>query len=118
MLPLRAQGIDYGHFCNHVREPGSGCTKCKRCFLWEDVRYFDAKKLKDIEKLAEEDQRIDDKHAGGLKVEDPPAPPAAVPPPVPGVGQPMGPPPQPPQRVGVRPPGLQDEREGAIARDG
>jgi len=52
----RVPKIDYKHFCEHPRNPGEGCRKCKKCSLWSDPSEDDDRAVAEIKKEAEEER--------------------------------------------------------------
>lgn len=48
----RESGINYNHFCQHVREPTKDCKKCKACFLWSNAEQDDKLAIDEIKKDA------------------------------------------------------------------
>lgn len=58
----RQPNIDYGHFCQHVRNPGQKCQKCTSCYLWEDAQTVDRVALENLKKETEQEQQ-----AAGLR---------------------------------------------------
>lgn len=53
----RKPNIGYNHFCQHPRDPGKPCAKCKSCSLWSDPSEDDDRAVKEIEKEALEAKR-------------------------------------------------------------
>ncbi len=49
----RMPNIEYTHFCQHVHNPGQGCTSCVKCSLWTDPVADDARAVKELEKELE-----------------------------------------------------------------
>ncbi|XP_033115083.1 uncharacterized protein LOC117115415 isoform X2 [Anneissia japonica] len=65
----RKPNIDYNHFCQHVRNPGQGCTTCEACSLWSDSKEDDERAVKEIQKQLQEERQAKgfdtSKSAGG-----------------------------------------------------
>ena len=53
----RKPNIHYNHFCQHPKDPGKPCTKCKSCSLWSDPSEDDNRAVKELEKEAQEAKR-------------------------------------------------------------
>lgn len=53
----RKPSIHYNHFCQHPKDPGKPCTKCKSCSLWSDPSEDDNRAVKELEKEAKEAKR-------------------------------------------------------------
>ena len=51
----RKDKVDYDHFCQHPRNPGEGCTKCKKCCLWTDPSEDDERAIAEIKGQAEKE---------------------------------------------------------------
>lgn len=53
----RKPNIGYNHFCQHPKDPGKSCTKCKSCSLWTDPSEDDDRAVKELEKESMEAKR-------------------------------------------------------------
>lgn len=53
----RKPNIGYNHFCQHPKDPGKSCTKCKSCSLWTDPSEDDNRAVKELEKEAMDAKR-------------------------------------------------------------
>lgn len=40
--------VGYDHFCQHPRNPGQGCSNCKKCSLWSDADEDDALRVRRV----------------------------------------------------------------------
>ncbi|KAK2172928.1 hypothetical protein NP493_919g01050 [Ridgeia piscesae] len=49
----RKPEIDYIHFCQHVRDPGRGCKKCKDCSLWTNPDEDEERAIVELKKEAQ-----------------------------------------------------------------
>ena len=56
----RAPNINYSHFCQHMREPGQNCRKCKACSLYEDSSKRDFAKIEELE--VEKKEKVETEH--------------------------------------------------------
>ena len=67
----RKPNIGYNHFCQHPKDPGKSCTKCKSCSLWTDPSEDDNRAVKELEKEAMDAKRKMEEEMAGS--EDNPA---------------------------------------------
>ncbi|KAI0210961.1 hypothetical protein LSAT2_004235 [Lamellibrachia satsuma] len=49
----RKPNIDYNHFCQHVRDPGHSCKKCKVCSLWTNPDEDEERAIVELKKEAQ-----------------------------------------------------------------
>jgi hypothetical protein len=56
----------YNHFCQHPRNPGQGCSKCKKCSLWSSAEEDDDLKVKEAKEKAKKE--VGHQLAAGIKV--------------------------------------------------
>lgn len=67
----RKPNIGYNHFCQHPKDPGKPCTKCKSCSLWTDPTEDDNRAVEELEKKALEAKRKFEEE--NIKLADSPA---------------------------------------------
>eukprot|EP00794_Sanderia_malayensis_P008922 gene8922-9874_t len=48
----RKSSIGYQHFCNHPRDPGKTCKKCKNCSLWTNTNEDDERAIQELKREA------------------------------------------------------------------